>query len=105
MRELAELFFARAEAQSRGDANIGWETHRIPHPGLYDFIDANTSRLYEPLLSQRLISLNRALMRADAVGLNSATLFKQPARRLLEQRFQWHRDDVLRPSALLPMMG
>ena len=104
LRSYAELFLARAEEHSRGDPNIGWDTHRIPHPGIYEFVDDRTSRLYEPLLSDHLLAINRKLMRSSAVSLNSATLFKQPKHKL-DHRFQWHRDGVLRPSAPLPMLG
>ena len=104
LRSHAELFLTRAEERSRGNLNIGWDTHRIPHPGLYEFVDDRTNRLYEPLLSDHLLAINRKLMRSSAVGLNSATLFKQPKHKL-DHRFQWHRDGVLRPSAPLPMLG
>ena len=102
IRDSAELFLERARERSRGDRNIGWDTHRVPHPDLYGFVDSDTSALYEPLVSERILDCNRRLMRAESVCLTHASLFTEPGRKL-EKRFQWHRDSVLRPSAPLPL--
>lgn len=102
--QLAERFLASAEEQSKGDPNVGWDRHRVPHPGLDQFADAETAALFRPLLSDTLLQTNRALMMAPEVGMNAAALFKQPALPL-GRIFQWHRDGVLRPTAPLPLLG
>ena len=104
LRATAELFLDRARERSRGDPNVGWDAHRVPHPGLYDFIDEDTAVLFDPLVSDRVLDVNRRLMAAPEVGLNTASLFTEPAKPL-SKIFQWHRDSVLRPSSPLPMNG
>ena len=104
VRATAELFLDRARERSRGDPNVGWDAHRVPHPGLYDFIDPDTAVLFDPLVSDRVLEVNRRLMAAPEVGLNTASLFTEPAKPL-SKIFQWHRDSVLRPSSPLPLRG
>ena len=104
IRATAELFLDRARERSRGDPNVGWDSHRVPHPGLYDFADTETGGLYDPLVSDRVLDVNRRLMAAEHVGLNTASLFTQPGKQL-SKTFQWHRDGVERPSAPLPLRG
>ena len=87
---------------SRYDPNVGWGAHRVPHPALYDFVDRDTGALFDPLGSDRVMYVNRRLMAAPEVGLNTATLFTEPAKPLTKI-FQWHRVSVLRPSSPLPM--
>ena len=97
IRATAELFLDRARERSRGDANVGWDSHRVPHPGLYDFIDfidGDTAALFAPLVSDRVLAVNRRLMVAPEVGLNTASLFTEPGKPLASM-FQWHRDSVL----------
>ena len=43
LRETTELFLQRARAQTPGD---GWDNHRVPHPGLYDFVDGRYERAF-----------------------------------------------------------
>ena len=102
LRETTELFLQRARAQTPGDRNIGWDNHRVPHPGLYDFIDGDTNALFDALLSAPLLAVNCQLMGAESAGLNSASLFTEPARKL-KKRFQFHRD--FSPTASLPLCG
>ena len=104
VRATAELFLDRARERSRGDPNVGWDAHRVPHPGLYDFIDRDTAALFDPLVSDRVLEVNRRLMAAPEAGLNTASLFTEPAKPLT-RIFQWHRDSVLRPSSPLPLDG
>ena len=104
LRATAERFLDRARERSRGDPNVGWDAHRVPHPGLYDFIDRDTAALFDPLVSDRVLEVNRRLMAAPEVGLNTASLFTEPAKPL-SKIFQWHRDSVLRPSSPLPLGG
>ena len=104
IRATAEVFLDRARERSRGDPNVGWDAHRVPHPGLYDFIDRDTAALFAPLVSDRVLEVNRRLMAAPEVGLNTASLFTEPGKPLTSI-FQWHRDSVLRPSAPLPLGG
>ena len=104
VRATAELFLDRARERSRGDPNVGWDAHRVPHPALYDFIDRDTAALFDPLVSERVLEVNRRLMAAPEVGLNTASLFTEPGKRLTTI-FQWHRDSVLRPSSPLPLGG
>ena len=104
VRATAELFLDRARERSRGDPNVGWDAHRVPHPALYDFIDRDTAALFDPLVSDRVLDVNRRLMAAPEVGLNTASLFTEPGK-LLSRIFQWHRDSVLRPSSPLPLGG
>ena len=104
VRATAELFLDRARERSRGDPNVGWDAHRVPHPALYDFIDRDTAALFDPLVSDRVLDVNRRLMAAPEVGLNTASLFTEPGKPLTSI-FQWHRDSVLRPSAPLPLGG
>ena len=104
VRATAELFLDRARERSRGDPNVGWDAHRVPHPALYDFIDRDTAALFDPLVSDRVLDVNRRLMAAPEVGLNTASLFTEPGK-LLSRIFQWHRDSVLRPSSPLPLSG
>ena len=102
LRERAELFLQRAHAQTPGDPNIGWDNHRVPHPGLHDLIDGDTNSLFDALLAAPLLAVNCQLMGAESVGLNSASLFIEPARKL-KKRFQFHRD--FNPTASLPLCG
>ena len=104
VRATAERFLDRARERSRGDPNVGWDAHRVPHPGLYEFIDRDTAALFDPLVSDRVLDVNRRLMAAPEVGLNTASLFTEPAK-TLTRIFQWHRDSVLRPSSPLPLSG
>ena len=104
VRATAELFLDRARERSRGDPNVGWDAHRVPHPALYDFIDRDTATLFDPLASDRVLDVNRRLMDAPEAGLNTASLFTEP-RKPLGKIFQWHRDSVLRPSSPLPLGG
>ena len=66
----------RAYEQSRDDANVGWERHRIPHPPLSDFVDSETNVLFDALLADRILAIHRRLMAAKSAGLLSANLFK-----------------------------
>ena len=104
VRATAELFLDRARKRSRGDPNVGWDAHRVPHPALYDFVDRDTATLFDPLVSDRVLDVNRRLMDAPEAGLNTASLFTEP-RKPLSKIFQWHRDSVLRPSSPLPLGG
>ena len=104
VRATAELFLDRARERSRGDPNVGWDAHRVPHPALYDFVDRDTTALFDPLVSDRVLDVNRRLMAAPEAGLNTASLFTEP-RKPLGKIFQWHRDSVLRPSSPLPLGG
>ena len=104
VRATAELFLDRARERSRGDPNVGWDAHRVPHPALYDFVDRDTAILFDPLVSDRVLDVNRRLMDAPEAGLNTASLFTEP-HKPLGKIFQWHRDSVLRPSSPLPLSG
>ena len=104
VRATAKLFLDRARERSRGDPNVGWDSHRVPHPRLYDFIDRNTAVLFAPLVSDRVLEVNRQLMGAPEVGLNTASLFTEPGKPLTSI-FQWHRGSVLRPSSPLLLGG
>jgi hypothetical protein len=102
IREITELFLERARKKSRD--NSMWDTHRIPHPYLSDFVDSDTNGLYDLLVSDRILMKNCQLMRSKSVGINDVTLFTEPARKLLT-KFQWHRDGLLKPTSQLPLHG
>ena len=102
VRQTAELFLRRAREQTPGDQKIGWDNHRVPHPGLYDFIDGDTSVLSDTLAAEPILDMNCQLMGAESAGINGASLFTEPAHKL-KKRFQFHRDFT--PSASLPLRG